>query len=437
MDPVQAQEDFFDVAIIGGGMVGASLACALLPAVAEQGMRVALVESFPFPVCETPETSDEVLYQPSYDDRSTALSYGSRCLLQQLGVWEKLSQHVTPIKHIHVSDKGRFGAARLHAAEHGIDALGYVVENAWLGRVLLQKVRSSGLVHCISPASVTDVKRVLDDNGAVCQRLTLQQEDGVHTLMTRLAVVADGGRSQVCEQLGLEVQKTDYRQHAIVANVSTELPHDNVAYERFTPQGPVALLPLHEQDAHRQSRSALVFTVAAEQVGELMAMGDQAFLEALQQRFGYRLGPFTAIGRRDSYPLTLQRVREQVRPGLAVIGNAAHTLHPVAGQGFNLALRGLMALSHTLNEAFAQGQNPGDMGLLQGYLQRQQLDQDKTIAFTDQLLKLFGSQSTLVKKARGRGLLALEFFNPAKQLFARQAMGLGDRLPRIAVGEQQ
>lgn len=434
MTKKQQQKDpvIFDVVIIGGGMVGASLASALLPAIREQNLKVALIETFALPA-----DTQQVLYQPSYDDRSTALSYGSRCLLQQLGVWKQLSEHVTPIEHIHVSDKGHFGAARLHASEHGIDALGYVVENAWLGRVLLQQLMESAAVQCISPASVTDIKTSVDADGQSYQQLTIEHNNSTRLLSARLAVVADGGRSPVGQQLGLETQQSDYQQHAIVANVSAELSHNNVAYERFTAEGPVALLPLHEQAAVQQNRSALVFTVAAEQAERLMAMNEQDFLAELQKRFGYRLGAFKAVGKRDSYPLILQRVKEQVRPGLVVIGNAAHTLHPVAGQGFNLALRGLMALAHTVSEAIAERQNPGDLALLQAYLSRQQGDQDKTIVFTDQLLKLFGSQNALLKKVRGRGLLALEFFNPAKQLFARQAMGLGDRLPRVAGGENQ
>jgi 2-octaprenyl-6-methoxyphenol hydroxylase len=426
----QAKKVVYDVVIIGGGMVGASLASALLPAIRDHGLKVALVETFALP-----EDADQVLYQPSYDDRSTVLSYGSRCLLQQLGVWEKLSEHVSPIEHIHVSDKGRFGAARLHASEHGIDALGYVVENAWLGRVLLQQLVESAAVECISPASVSSVTQLVDDDGLVCQQVTLQRGEKSQTLVTRLAVIADGGRSQVCQQLGLDVHKTDYQQYAIVANVSAERPHGNVAYERFTPEGPVALLPLHEKGAPQQSRSALVFTAAADQIVELMELNEQDFLQVLQLRFGYRVGQFTRLGKRDSYPLMLQRIKEQVRPGLVVIGNAAHTLHPVAGQGFNLALRGLMALAETLQEAATNGQNPGDFKRLQAYFSEQQRDQDKTIAFTDQLFKVFGSDSAILKKLRGRGLLALEFFNPAKQLFARQAMGLGDKLPRVTGGD--
>ena len=426
----QAGNSNFDVVIIGGGMVGASLACALLPAIEQYGLRVALIESYPFP-----QDDAQTLYQPSYDDRSTALSYGSRCLLQQLGVWNDLRERITPIEHIHVSDKGRFGSVRLHASEHGIDALGYVVENAWLGRVLLQKVLKSGAVECISPATVAEVKPVVGEKGETCQQVRLEQGGEQRSLLTRLAVVADGGRSAVCHQLGLDAHKTDYQQYAIVANVSADRPHANVAYERFTPEGPVALLPLHEPDSVLQNRSALVFTAAADCVVDLMAQDEATFLQTLQLRFGYRVGQFTTLGKRDSYPLMLQRIKEQVKPGLAVIGNAAHTLHPVAGQGFNLALRGLMTLAETINDAAGKDENPGDFGRLQHYFNAHQGDQDKTIAFTNQLLKVFGSDSAIVKKLRGRGLLALEFFNPAKQLFARQAMGLGDTLPRMAGGD--
>lgn len=422
----------YDVVIIGGGMVGASLACALMPAIREHGLKVAMIESFALP-----ERADEVLYQPSYDDRSTAVSYGSRCLLQQLGVWQRLSLHATPIEHIHVSDKGYFGKARLHAEEHGIEALGYVVENAWLGRVLLQQVRESAAIDCISPASVSAITTVVDSDGQSHQCLTVEGDEGAQQIETRLAVVADGGRSQVCQQLGIASQQTAYQQCAIIANVSAEKPHQNVAYERFTEQGPIALLPLHEDKTSRQNRSALVFTVANNDVESVLAMDDSAFLAELQSRFGYRLGRFTSIGQRESYPLSLQRSSEQVRPGIVVIGNAAHTLHPVAGQGFNLALRGLMTLAKHLQQGLVAGKSPGSLQVLQAYVAEQQADQDRTILFTDQLLKLFGNSSPMVGHARGCGLLALDLFRPARHAFASQAMGLGDRLPRVSTGAEQ
>ncbi|MEH6358663.1 MAG: 2-octaprenyl-6-methoxyphenyl hydroxylase [Pseudomonadales bacterium] len=419
----------YDVVIIGGGMVGASLACALMPAIREFGLKVAMIESFALP-----EQADEVLYQPSYDDRSTAVSYGSRCLLQQLGVWKSLSLHATPIEHIHVSDKGYFGKTRLHAEEHGIEALGYVVENAWLGRVLLQEVRESAAIDCISPASVSAITTIVDSDGQSYQRLTVEGDDGIQQVNTQLAVVADGGRSQVCQQLGIQLRQSAYQQCAIIANVSAEKPHRNVAYERFTEQGPIALLPLHEEKSSRQNRSALVFTVANKDVESVLAMDDSAFLTELQSRFGYRLGRFTSIGQRESYPLNLQRSTEQVRPGIVVIGNAAHSLHPVAGQGFNLALRGLMTLAKHLQRGLAEGKGIGSLQVLQAYVAEQQADQDKTILFTDQLLKLFGNSSPMVGHVRGCGLLALDLFRPARHAFARQAMGLGDRLPRVSSG---
>lgn len=425
----------YDVVIIGGGMVGASLACALLPSIRQFGLKVAIIDSFALPEPLAP--SEQVLYQPSYDDRSTAISYGSRCLLQQLGIWEKLAQHATPIEHIHVSDQGYFGKTRLHASEQGIEALGYVIENAWLGRVLLQQLTESGAITCISPASVSALQTLADEDGQSYQRLTVAHQGHSEQIDTRLAVVADGGRSKVCQQLGIESQQSAYQQYAIIANVSAEQPHHNVAYERFTPQGPVALLPLYEAGARSQNRSALVFTVASREIEEKLALDDEAFLAELQARFGYRLGRFTALGKRDSYPLSLQRAKEQVRPGIVVIGNAAHMLHPVAGQGFNLALRGLMALAAQLQQALAEGKNPGSLVVLQAYLQQQQHDQDQTIAFTDQLLKLFASTNPLLGHARSCGLLALDLFRPAGNVFARQAMGLGDRLPRVNAGAGQ
>jgi 2-octaprenyl-6-methoxyphenol hydroxylase len=425
----QSDTPLYDVVIIGGGMVGASLACALMPSICEFGLKVAIIESFVLP-----ERADEVLYQPSYDDRSTAISYGSRCLLQQLGVWQSLSLHATPIEHIHVSDKGYFGKTRLHAEEHGIEALGYVVENAWLGRVLLQRVRASVTIDCISPASVSAITTMVEDDGTSYQRLHVEGGNGPQQINTRLAVVADGGRSQLCQKLGIGSRQSAYQQCAIIANVSAEKPHNNVAYERFTEQGPIALLPLHEEKSSRQQRSALVFTVASKDVESVLAMDDSAFLAELQGRFGYRLGRFTGIGKRESYPLSLQRSAEQVRPGIVVIGNAAHTLHPVAGQGFNLALRGLMTLAKHLQQGLAAGKRPGSLQVLQAYVAEQQADQDKTILFTDQLLKLFGSNNSLVGHVRGCGLLALDLFRPARHTFARQAMGLGDRLPRVGAG---
>lgn len=425
----QSEITRYDIVIIGGGMVGASLACALMPAIREFGLKVAMVESFALP-----ERADELLYQPSYDDRSTAISYGSRCLLQQLGVWQALSLHATPIEHIHVSDKGYFGKTRLHAQEHGIEALGYVIENAWMGRVLLQQVRESALIDCISPATVSAITTVVDSDGQSRQRLAIEADDDDQQLETRLAVVADGGRSQVCQQLGITSQHSAYQQCAIIANVSTDKPHQNTAHERFTKQGPVALLPLHEAKTSHQNRSALVFTVASSDVDSMMTMDDLAFLAELQSRFGYRLGRFSSIGQRENYPLSLQCSDEQVRPGIVVIGNAAHSLHPVAGQGFNLALRGLMTLAKHLQQGLATGQSPGSLKLLQAYVKEQQTDQDKTILFTDQLLKLFANSSPVMGHARGCGLLALDLFRPARQAFARQAMGLSGRLPRTSSG---
>ncbi len=422
----------FDIVIVGGGMVGASMACALLPAIRRYQLKVALVEAFPLP------DKDAVLeYQPSYDDRSTALSYGSRCIYESMGVWEQLEPHTTPIKQIHVSDQGRFGSTRLNANEHGIQALGYVIENAWLGRSLLNYLFQMDAISYFCPASVkqitpvgSSVRLVITKKDTPDSSKTDNQSGAKRDTVTAgLVIIADGGRSDLNAQLNIVTEQRDYQQTAIIANVSSEKAHQNVAYERFTADGPVALLPLSDPGRRKQNRSSLVFTVTNDQLDEFLPMSDQQFIEKLQARFGFRLGAFKKIGQRSHFPLTLQRAREQVQPGVVVIGNSAHTLHPIAGQGFNLALRGVCELALCLEEAVNQGKALGSIEVLEKYLHRREQDQDKTIGFTDQTVRLFSNDDPLLGKIRKTGLVALELLPAAKRLFGRHAMGLGNRLP--------
>lgn len=417
----------FDLVIIGGGMVGASLACSLLPAVRQHGLKVAIVESHALRAA-----NGELQYQPSYDSRSTALSYGSRNIFKQLGLWDQLSSHVTPIERIHVSDQGRFGSTRLNAAEYDIEALGYVVENAWLGQVLLEHIEQSEAISYFCPASVTELK--LKDSRA---RIVIEEAGGEKLIEAELAVIADGGRSDVCRQLHIDMERHDYHQHAIIANVTAQKPHQNVAYERFTAQGPVALLPLFEDQVQTQNRLALVYTVDEADVETLMALDDASFLDQLQQRFGYRLGRFERIGQRANYPLALQWAKQQVRPGLVVMGNAAHTLHPVAGQGFNLALRGVAELTGVLHQGKAEGEALGSIDLLQSYLEQRLADQKKTIQFSDQTMRLFSNDDLLLRNLRDIGLVALDLLAPARKLFAQQAMGFNkSSLPSAMMGQR-
>lgn len=387
------------LAIIGGGLVGASLVLALQEGARQRGWRIVLIEPF------APGNS----YQPSYDARSSALSYGTRQIYERLGLWPALSARAEPIRQIHVSDRGRFGATRLSAESEGVPALGYVVENAWLGQCLWQALDAE-VVEWRCPAEVTALQALGDG-----YRLTLN--DGSQ-LDCDLAVLADGGRSGLREQLGIAVKTTPYGQSALIANISTAEAHQGQAFERFTDEGPMALLPLSE------NRSALVWTRQGSDAQRLAALPDREFLAELQQVFGYRLGALTQVGARHLYPLSLVEASEQVRPHLVVLGNAAHSLHPIAGQGYNLSLRDTLALAEALLDSPA---TPGDFSVLQDYLQRQRLDQQMTVGFSDQVTRLFSTAQPLLVAGRNLGLLGLDLLPPAKHWFARQAMGLGTR----------
>lgn len=388
-----------NLAIIGGGLVGASLALALQAGAKARGWKIMLIEPF------APGDS----YQPSYDARSSALSYGARHIYERLGLWQAIAARAEPIKDIHVSDRGRFSTTRLSAREEGVPALGYVVENAWLGQCLWKGLDPE-VIRWRCPAEVVHMQPLEDG-----YRLTLNDET---TLDCDLAVLADGGRSGLREQLGIHVRKRPYNQSALIANITPSEPHRSMAFERFTDQGPMALLPLQE------NRCALVWTRLGMDAERLAALDEHRFLSELQGVFGYRLGTLKQVGARHLYPLTLIEAEEQVRPHLVVLGNAAHSLHPIAGQGFNLSLRDAQALADAL---LASHKKPGDFATLLSYQQRQQLDQQLTIGFSDQVTRLFGSDQTLVSLGRNLGLLGLDLVPPAKRWFARQAMGLGTR----------
>ena len=401
------QQIHADIAIIGGGMVGASL--ALLLAQQNPAWKIMLLDAQAINVNEAP-------YQSSFDSRSTAISHGSVEILQNLGVWQQLSQQATAIRQVHVSDAGHFMGGLIDAKTYGLSAVGFVIPNAWLGRVLHRQLLAQKNVEVMAPAKV---ERIIPQQAGA--QLAVHSPAGNTVLNCALAVIADGGDSPLRNALGIEVAVKDYQQTAIIANVGFSQPHKNLAYERFTSDGPLALLPLGGSPDAQES--ALVLTLPREKSNELNSMDDAGFLQHLQHRFGYRLGKFLRVSERFSYPLQLTTAKEQVRSHIALVGNAAHFLHPVAGQGFNLSLRDCACLAGELGKAERAGKLLGELSTLQEFSQQQALDQTLTIGFSDKLVRLFSNSQLPLVALRHLGFVGLDVLPGVKSQFAAQTMG--------------
>ncbi|NNL06567.1 MAG: 2-octaprenyl-6-methoxyphenyl hydroxylase [Gammaproteobacteria bacterium] len=391
-----------DVLIIGGGLVGASLACAL----ENSRLSVRIVEAFPL-------KSD---LQPSYDDRTVALSWGSRCILEGMQVWDAMAGQVEAIKTIHISDRGHFGATRLRHEEEHVEALGYVAENRVLGEILYRRLQqnSNASIHC--PARLLDIEQQQDRVVA-----TINEGDNERVLNARLLVAADGVISQVRDLLHIGSSVQDYGQCAVITNVTPALKHHNIAYERFTDEGPIAFLPM------TQNRCSVVWTVPTSRADELMRLDDQRFLQQLQQRFGFRLGRLLKTGRRQAYPLKLIESTQVVRNRVVIVGNAAHSIHPVAGQGFNLALRDIAILTELITTA----EDAGDSTLLQTYTEQREDDARRVYRFTDSLVKIFSNNSSPLGHLRAAGLVAVGLVPPLRHHLARKSMGLSGRAAEL------
>jgi 2-octaprenyl-6-methoxyphenol hydroxylase len=399
-----------DVAIAGGGLVGASLALALAPL----GLKVALVEAV------APGGGDH----PSFDERTTALANGSARIFRSLGVWRHMEREATPIRRIHVSDQGRFGVARIDAAEQGLEALGYVLPNRVMGAALWQDLGTVRGIQVIAPARVLGSELAGDVRVLALEHSGTQQE-----LRARLVVAADGTRSLIREQAGIAADHWPYAQTAIISTITTQRFHDYVAYERFTADGPIAVLPLSD------GRCGIVWTRPPEDAARLLALPDDAFLAELQAAFGFRLGRLLRVGVRSAYELALSRSERHVAERLAIVGNAAQGLHPIAGQGFNLGLRDAASLAEVLADARADGvADVGVAGPLKAYADWRAEDRRRIVAFTDGLVRLFGSPLGVLRGLRSVGLLAFDAFPPAKSAMARLSVGAAGRIPRLARG---
>jgi 2-octaprenyl-6-methoxyphenol hydroxylase len=380
-------------------------------------LRVALIEAAPFGAAE----------QPSFDERSTALSNGSRRIFEALGVWPLIEREATAIRRIHVSDQGRFGFTRIDAKEQGLSALGFVVVNRVMGAALWRRLAAEPSITVIAPAKVQAMQL---QQGV--QRIECDLGDaGARVVEAKLAIAADGARSTLRQSAGIGASTWDYEQVALVTNVFANHFHDHVAYERFTPTGPLALLPLTE------GRSGLIWTSRPAVAKEMAQLGDAEFLARLQEAFGFRLGRFTRVGSRQLYPLSLTRSDEYIAERLAVVGNAAQTLHPIAGQGFNLGLRDAVSLAEVLADGQAQAGDAFDAGdglWLQRYREWRAADRGNIVRFTDGLVRLFSQPLGPVKVLRDAAMLAFDLMPAAKDALSQLSLGAAGRVPRLARG---
>ena len=393
-------------------MVGASLALAITPL----GLRVAVVE----PVAR------DAASQPSFDDRTTALSRSSQRMFEAMGLWGDIVAAATPITRIHVSDQGRFGFSRIDAKEQGVEALGYVVINRVLGSVVQAALAAVDGPRILCPARITAA-----ETGPDRVRVGIEADGQSRRLDCRLLVVADGANSSVRDMVGISAEQVAYGQRAVIGNLVTERPLENCAYERFTERGPLAMLPMTE------GRAGFVWTVSENDADRVLALDDAAFLAELQQQFGNRLGALSRVGNRAAYPLVLSKALRLTAQRAVLVGNAAHGLHPVAAQGFNLGLRDAAALCDCIADAITAGGGTADAGntrLLQRYAEWRRSDQKKLVGFTDGLVRLFGASAPPLRAIRSLGMLGFDLVPGVRALFAKHTMGLAGRLPRLSRG---
>ncbi len=401
-----------DVLIVGGGLAGSTLAHAL----ALTPLTTVLVEA----------RDPSQLEQPSFDGRATALANGSQRILASLGLWEEVAADAEPIRAIHISECGRFGAARIHAQDEGVAALGYTLENRILGGALWRALDTADGFTCLAPAKLSSLTvggdRVEADVTTAQERLSI---------VAKVVVAADGANSQVRRELAIATHEDLYEQQALILNCATEIPHAGRAFERFTRDGALAFLPLSAD------RVAVVWTLSHQEAGRVAALEDEAFRRELQAAFGYRLGRITRTGSRAAYPLARLRSAAVIGSRAVLIGSAAVNLHPVAGQGFNLALRDVASLAEIFTERLA-GQtvadDPGSAEVLDRYRRWREQDQNRVAALTHGLIRLFGYGALPLAASRGLGLMAFDLVPGAKAALARQTMGLSGRLSRLARG---
>jgi 2-octaprenyl-6-methoxyphenol hydroxylase len=398
------QQDY-DVVIAGGGLAGNCLALALN----DTGLRISIVEA----------NTREQLYASPAADRALALAAGTVMMLEALGIWQGISHAATGIKHIHISDRGHFGKTRLSAQKEHVDALGYVITAREIETHVANLVTEAG-IELISPARVVGL---MSGDEEVC--ISLKQGHESLNVSAGLLVGADGGLSSVRKLLDIAQHMTEYGQTALVTTVKSTIPNKNTAFERFTTSGPLALLPV------AKNHCAVVWTRTSEDAKALMLGSEVYFLAELQQCFGFKLGEFSLTEPRRAFPLSLIRAEKMVAGRAVIIGNAVHQLHPVAGQGFNLGLRDVVCLAEMLIKQHVQNKDIGAADFLEEYAMSRKKDHDRTIGFTDTVVKIFSNEWLALAAARNLGLALLDHIPAAKSLLTRHAMGLAGHMPRL------
>ena len=397
-----------EVIIVGGGMVGLSLALML----AKQNIAVKLLEAIKYPNYDDVNLAP---YHSSFDARNSALSRRTVQIYQELGLWSALQEHATPIFEVNITEQGSFGKARLKAEQEKVESFGQVIENAWLGRVLLTEVQKQPFIELIDGVQVTQLTQDAD-----MAYIKASRGEEQLSLQAKLVIAADGRDSFCRKALGIGASEHDYDQVAIVTTVQTSKPHNHVGFERFSSLGPLALLPLPGE-----YRRSVVWPVKKGTEGEWLGdENDQHFLDALQETYGDRAGKFQKTGKRFSFPLSQVLADKQAVGRVVLMGNAAHTIHPVAGQGFNLCMRDAHVLVRYLTEQIAQNADLGDTEMLQAYEASRLTDQQRVIKFCDSVVRGFSNSNPILKFIRNTGLVAFDTIPGIKPLVANYAMGL-------------
>jgi 2-octaprenyl-6-methoxyphenol hydroxylase len=427
---MRLNEQFFDVVISGGGLSGSLMALSLALFKKSDGepLSIAVVEAVDK---KDNKASNQELTQISvksnvFDQRVLALSHGSSQYLEQLGIWEDLAPHACPIKEIDISDRGNYGKARINAKKHHVDALGYVIEMALIGNALQKKLKQYKHVNYYFGQTITKVDWTEENaqppinskqkKQSICMTLASGEQ-----LCTRLLLGCDGLNSPSRKQANIKVKSSDYKQMALIANVATSLPHQNKAYERFTTQGPIAMLPLLSLKG--ENRCSLVWTLNPDSAKKIASLNDADFKKSLEQAFGYWLGGITQVGERVAFPLTLVQAEQQTYHRMALIGNASHTIHPIAGQGFNLGLRDVKYMAELIKMAVDTNQDIGSFSLLHRYEKQRNKDHHEVISLTDSLVTLFSNELPPLVAGRNIGLKALNYLSPLKHKLVIKTMG--------------